>query len=119
MIQAGATQFEAESLAAIERIDALRRKATDATPLPREKASAVVVEGVKNSTEPITLATLRVLINPLKSETPQSEAQWQALLQKMRQQYTTFAATFASLDKGSCIRVHLRPFGASGARRLR
>jgi len=38
MIQAGATQFEAESLAAIERIDALRRKETEATPLPREKA---------------------------------------------------------------------------------
>jgi hypothetical protein len=101
IIQAGATQFEVESLAAIERIDTLRRKETEATPLPREKASAVVVEGVKNSTEPLTLATLRVFINPLQAETPQSEAQWQAFLQKMRQQYTTFAATFASLDKGS------------------
>jgi hypothetical protein len=88
-------------LIAIERIDALRRKETEAIPLPREKASALVVEGVKNSTAPITLATLRVLIDPLKTETPQSEAQWQAFLQKMRQQYTTFAATFASLDKGS------------------
>jgi hypothetical protein len=101
MIQAGATQFEVESLAAIERIDALRRKETEATPLPREKASAVFVQGVKNSTNPITLATLRLLINPLSTGTPRSEAQWQAFLQKMRQQYTTFAATFASLDKGS------------------
>lgn len=101
MIQAGATQFEAESLAAIERIDELRRKEIEATPLPPEKASALFVQGVKNSKQPITLATLRVLINPLATETPKSEAQWQAFLQKMRQQYTTFAATFASLDKGS------------------
>jgi hypothetical protein len=42
-----------------------------------------------------------LLINPLKTESPKSEPQWQALLQKMRQQYTTFAVTFASLNKGS------------------
>jgi hypothetical protein len=101
MIQVGATQFEAESLAAIERIDELRRKEIEAMPLPPEKASAFFVQGVKNSAKPITLATLRVLTTPLATETPTSEAQWQAFLQKMRQQYTTFAATFASLDKGS------------------
>lgn len=101
MIQVGAAQFEAESLATIGKIDELRRKETEATPLPQEKASEFFVEGVKNSTNPITLKTLRILIKPLKTEAPKSEAQWQAFLQKMRQQYTTFAATFASLDKGS------------------
>jgi hypothetical protein len=45
MIQVGATQFEAESLAAIERIDELRRKKVEATPLPPEKASAFFVQG--------------------------------------------------------------------------
>jgi hypothetical protein len=45
MIQVGATQFEAESLAAIERIDELRRKEIEATPLPPEKASAFFVQG--------------------------------------------------------------------------
>jgi hypothetical protein len=101
MIQAGATQFEAESLTAIEKIDELRRKETEASPLPREKASALFVAAVKNSTGPITLKTLRIVSEPLKTEAPKSEAQWQAFLQKMRQQYNTFAATFASLDKGS------------------
>lgn len=101
MIQAGATQFEAESLAAIERIDELRRKETEATPLPREQASKLFVELVKKSTGQINLETLETLREPLKTKTPKSEAQWQAFLQKMRQQYTTFAATFASLDKGS------------------
>jgi hypothetical protein len=101
MVQAGAAQFEAQSLAAIEKIDELRRKETEVTPLPPEKASKFFVDSVKKSKGKITLNTLRILINPLKTEAPTSEAQWQAFLQKMRRQYTTFAATFASLDTGS------------------
>lgn len=101
LIQAGAAQFEAESLATIEKIDELRRKETEIAPLPREKASELFVNGVKNSSGNISLATLRTILEPLEKQAPKSEAQWQAFLQKMRQQYTTFAATFASLDKGS------------------
>ena len=101
IIQAGATQFEAESLAAIEKIDELRRKETEATPLSQKEASEFFLKAVKSSTKPITLDKLRILIQPLRTETPKSEAQWQAFLQKMRQQYTTFAATFASLETGS------------------
>lgn len=103
VIKAGATQFEAESLAAIEKIDELRRKEIEATPLQKEKASELFVEGVKKSTGPITLEQLRILINPLIVVVPQSEVQWQAFLQKMRLQYNTFADTFASLDKGSLL----------------
>src|ERR1043166_3339463 len=101
MIQAGATQFKTESLAAIEKIDTLRRKETEAAPLPQEEASRLFVQGVANSKNAITLKTLRIIIDPLKTNAPKSEAQWQAFLQNMRQQYTTFAATFTSLDKGS------------------
>lgn len=49
MIQVGATQFATESVAAIDKIDELRRKETEATPLPPEKASQLFVDGVKNS----------------------------------------------------------------------
>ncbi|MBI4524790.1 MAG: hypothetical protein HY695_13385 [Deltaproteobacteria bacterium] len=101
LIQVGAAQFGAESVAAIDKIDELRRKETEAAPLPPEKASQLFVEGVKKSTGPIDLQMLRLIIDPLKAGAPKSEAQWQAFLQKLRQQYTTFAATFASLDKGS------------------
>ena len=101
VIQAGATQFEVESLAAIERIDELLRKETETAPLPQKKASETFVKAVKGYEDPITLETLRVLINPLRMKTPESEAQWQAFLFKMRNQYTTFTAAFASLDKGS------------------
>jgi hypothetical protein len=101
MIQAGALQFEEESIAAIEKIDELRRKETEAAPLPPDKTSAFFVNSVKKSTQPITLKTLEILIAPLKTNAPKSEAEWQAFLQKMRRQYTTFAVTFANLDKGS------------------
>jgi hypothetical protein len=101
MIQVGATQFEAESLSAIDKIDEFRRKETEALPLSQEKASDFFVKGIKGSKKSITLEMLRTLINPLKTKAPESEAQWHAFLQKMRQQYTTFAATFASLDRGT------------------
>jgi hypothetical protein len=100
-IQIGAIQFESESLAAIEKIDALRRQETQATPLSPQEASAFFVEGVKKSTGKITRQTLGLLLEPLQLDLPQSEAQWQTFLVAMRQQYTTFAVTFASLDKGS------------------
>lgn len=101
MIQAGAAQFEGESLAAIEKIDEMRRKETTAETLPKQKASEFFVNAVKNSSEPINLNTLRILIEPLGNNMPNSEVQWQAFLQNLRLQYTTFAATFASLEKGS------------------
>ena len=100
-LQVGATQFEAESLAAIEKIDILRQREIAAAPLAPEKASAFFVEAVKKSTKPITLKTLRQLIDPLKTDAPKSEPQWQAFLQQMRHQYTVFTATFASLDRGT------------------
>ena len=39
MVQAGAAQFEGQSLAAIEKIDELRRKETEAAPLPPDRAT--------------------------------------------------------------------------------
>ena len=101
LIQAGAAQFENESLSAIEKIDQFRQKEIAATPLPPEKASAFFVKGIKASSGDISLQALKVLTEPFDTTTPKSEAQWQAFLQQMRHQYTTFAATFASLDTGS------------------
>lgn len=103
MIQVGAIQFEAESLAAIDKIDEFRRKEIEAPPISQEEASALFVESIKNSTTPVTLAMLRIIVNPLSSETPASEAQWQTFLQRMRQQYSTFASVFASLDRGALL----------------
>ena len=101
MIRTGAVQFEVESLATIDKIDQLRQKEIEAVPLPPDKASDFFINSVKKSTSKIELKTLRLLTNPLMTKAPKSEQQWQDFLQKMRYQYTTFAATFASLEKGS------------------
>jgi len=99
-IQVGAAQFEAESLAAIDKIDELRRQEIEAAPQSPEKASEFFIAAVKSSQKPFTRQTLRIILNPFQRTVPRSEAQWGAFLQKMRAQYTTFAATFSSLDRG-------------------
>lgn len=101
MIKTGAAQFEVESLAAIEKINEFQRKETEASPLPPEEASDFFLRAVKKSSGEIDFQKLEILIDPLSIGAPQSEVQWQSFLQKMRQQYTTFTATFSSLDTGS------------------
>ena len=101
LLQTGAAQFETESKAAIEKIDELRRKEIEATPLSSKEASEQFVKLVTGSSKPITLETVKILLDPFKAHAPESEAEWQAFLQKMRRQYMMFATTFASLDTGS------------------
>lgn len=101
LIQAGAAQFEVQSLAAIEKIDELRRKEVETAPMTQGEASQFFINSLKKSSLPITLEKLRIIVEPLKLNTATSEKQWQAFLQKMRRQYTAFSAAFASLDKGS------------------
>ncbi len=103
LIQAGAVQFEVESLAAIQKIDELRRKEVEAAPLSKEKASDFFTKAIKQSTGSIDNRTLNMLVQPLAANMQKSEAQWQAFLQSMRLQYSTFAETFTSLDKGSLL----------------
>lgn len=105
LIQAGAAQFESESRAAIEKIDQLRQKEIEVPSISQQEASEQFVQLVTGSSGSITLKTLDFLIDPLKTEAPKSEAEWQAFLQKLRLQYTTFAATFASLEAGSLFAV--------------
>lgn len=101
VIQAGAVQFEAQSLAAIERIDELRLRETSVTAPAPEVAADIFARLVEGSSGEITRPQLRVLENPDRLDLPRSEAAWQAFLAELRVQYTTFAAIFANLDKGS------------------
>ena len=76
VIRIGATQFETESLIAINKIDEFRRKELETTALSSKEASDFFVKSVKKSTKPITLETLRILSDPLGKQMPQSEAEW-------------------------------------------
>lgn len=102
-IQVGASQFKAESDSAITKIDDLRKKESAPAPLAPEEASKFFVQGVKKTSGPISRSKLRTLMDPTQLKMPKSEAQWQAFLKKLRQQYSAFEATFASLEKGSLL----------------
>lgn len=102
-IKVGAAQFRAESDAAITKIDDLRKKEVASAPLPPELASKVFISRVKGSKGMITRKQLRSFVDPVQLQTPKSEAQWQAFIQKMRQQYAAFEAAFTSLEKGSLL----------------
>lgn len=101
VIQVGAAQFETEALAAIGQIDNLRVIETQVPPSTPAEDTELFVGLVLGSTEPITRSTLKVIVNPLEISPGNSDAEWQAFLQRLRTQYTTFSRTFASLDKGS------------------
>jgi hypothetical protein len=103
LVQAGAAQFETESLAALQMIDDLRMKEIEASPVSSEKASAIFVKSVKKSSGQITNATLNTLVKPFAVNAQNSDTKWQEYLQRMRLQYTTFSEIFSSLDKGSLL----------------
>ncbi len=101
VIQAGAAQFQNESLAAIERIDELRRKETAAPALQPDEAVDTFVRAVEGSSGSIGRVHLRLLEDPGALDLGASEAAWQAFLAELRTQYRTFASIFDSLDQGS------------------
>jgi len=99
IIKTGAAQYQAEALGAIDKIDELRQKELEVPPISPEQASAKFVTLVKNSEGNISLSQLNMFLNPVNSNMPTSGKQWQIFLQKVRDQYTTFNATFTSLDQ--------------------
>lgn len=100
-IQAGATQFEAESLAAIELIDEFRRAETSVTPPTPAEAQDKFVSLVSNSSAPVTLTTLKLLEAPFALELARSEPAWQAFLSGLRKHHIEFTKIYSSLDDGS------------------
>lgn len=102
-VQVGAAQFLAESNAAIDGIDALWRAEVTAPPLPAGEAADKFVQLVEGSKQPITNATLAILLNPGAISAAGSEREWQALLDRLRRQYAAFASIFDTLDRGSLL----------------
>ncbi len=102
-VQLGATQFKAESFAAIDKIGALQAAEITAPPLPPGQAADKFVALVEGSTRPIDQQTLQLLLNPGAIGTPATSARWQAFLDGLRAQYATFASIFDSLDQGSLL----------------
>lgn len=103
-IQAGAAQFEVESIAAIERIDELRLKELQVPPRTADDVSKKVVDLIldpQNADKSIDRKMLKLLADPFLTKSLEGEEEWQSFLHELRLQYTTFATTFAVLDRGS------------------
>lgn len=102
-LQIGAAQFKAESLAAIDRIDDLRRKETAVTPPPEADQVRLFADAVLKSTKPIGAGEVKVLSDLFRTHRVANDEAWQEFLGGLRNQYTTFDSVFASLDKGSLL----------------
>lgn len=102
-LQIGAAQFESESLAAIDRIDELRRLETAVAPRPEADLVQLFHNLVLNSTGTIGPKELASLSDPLRQRRVANDDAWQRYLGELRNQYVTFRSVFASLDKGSLL----------------
>ena len=103
VIQAGAKQFEAEALASIDKINAMRlREVSSPAPTPAE-AEAQFAKNILRSTRPITDGMLDFLLDPNDIGPLGNEPKWQQFLAKLRTQYRQFAAIFSNLDQGSLL----------------
>ena len=100
-LQVGAAQFETESLAAIDRIDDLRRQELAAPPVSDAEAMANFVRFAGNADQAISDRDLRDWLHPLDADLGDAEAEWETFIGKLRAQYAAFAGIFASLDRGS------------------
>lgn len=104
-IQVGAAEFQSQSLAAIDKIDALRQKEITPEPLSPSEASETFVKFVLGSSGSLKLADLNIMLDPLGDLPAQSEQEWQKFLQRLRSQYSEFAVIFTRLDAGSLFAV--------------
>lgn len=102
-VQVGAVQFQATADAAIDSINALRKAEVAAPPQSASEAADTFVKLVEGSKNPITRTTLDILADPVSFGGAGSAKDWDGVLVKLRGQYATFAAVFASLDQGSLL----------------
>lgn len=97
-------QFEAESIAAVDAIDVMRR--AEIAP-PRQSPAEATDQFVKNVLEfegDITSDALPIVIDPYTvdpSKLAEIDKRWSAFLGDLRLQYTAFARIFDSIERAS------------------
>jgi len=102
-LTAAATQFEVESLAAIDLLAEMGQKEQEAPPKSDTEAAADFFENVRDWERPLILPDqVEFLLDP-DSETASEEAiqAWNELLDRLRVQYQTFASIYDRLEEGS------------------
>ncbi|XGV94500.1 MAG: hypothetical protein ACAF41_17305 [Leptolyngbya sp. BL-A-14] len=101
-IQGAAVQFKAESLAAIQAIDDMRKRELEPPPRSPSDIRSEFVTGILNSKSEINSSLIDLAIDPYK---PPDDPEWNTFTADLRNQYETFAAIFDKLDAGSLVAV--------------
>ena len=103
-LQTAATQFRAESLAAVNYIEILMKKETAPVPRSETAASEEFADFILRlkSDQPLTENAIRLALDPYAvTPDPQLEKDRADFLASLRLQYSTFASLFDDLDRGS------------------
>lgn len=114
-IQGAAVQFRAESLSAIDAIDAMHRAELEPPPRSPGEARRDFVNGILNSRSEINSRLVDLAIDPYAIPT---DPKWDSFITDLRSQYQSFAAIFEKLDQGSLVAVDEVRQSAEHARKL-
>ena len=101
-IQGAAVQFKAESLAAIQAIDDMRKRELEPPPRSPSDIRSEFVTGILNSKSELNASLIDLAIDPYK---PPDDPEWNTFTADLRNQYETFAAIFDKLDAGNLVAV--------------
>jgi hypothetical protein len=101
-LKVGATQFEANSLAAIDSIDKLMKAEIAAPSRNEAEASQEFVDLILGSQSEITDASIQIALDPDRVDlSPEVATKRTELLNSLRAQYTHFARVFDRIEEGS------------------
>lgn len=106
-IQLGAAEFEASSLEVVDAVDTLRQREVAYAPFTADERRALFIAGaLETPDEPgerYTFEDYLVFARPEIEIGADADGAWKVYLAQLRRDYTTFAAIFANLDRGSLL----------------
>lgn len=102
-LKTAVVQFRGESLAAVNQIEVLLRKETEAPPRSQAATTEEFVKNVLSSQKPqLTADDIRLASDPYAvAPDPEVEARRAEFLGELRSQYATFASIFDEIEGGS------------------
>ncbi|MBD2100804.1 hypothetical protein [Leptolyngbya sp. FACHB-261] len=118
-LQGAVVQFKIESLAAIEDIEEMHRRELAPPPRPESEVRESFIRNVLNYNESLNPEIVELALDPdAVALNPQSQAQWNAFMDDLRTQYSTFAGIFDDLESGSFVAAEAVKSSAEHAQML-
>lgn len=99
-LQAAASQFRNESLAAIDAIDHLRQRELEPPPRSGAATRQETIRKLLNSRSPMNADLIELALDPVR---PPRDRQWEQFITELKSQYDGFAAIFDRLEGGSLV----------------